>query len=349
MTSTSDFSDLRGATLRLDQVGAVDRLARDALAGGLDPVAGLRRLEAAIAAPPRFGLALRVLGHVVLTLGFGLVLSPTLQALPWYALLGLVVGLLRTIGLRLPTVSVALPVVAAALVTWLVFRYVGPAVGEDPSRLLTPALVSLLPGAVLTVATIELASDQVVAGASRLVYGIAQLLLLAFGVLAGATIAGAVPDSPVEPEQVGWWAPLAGVLLVGVGHLLFSSAPRGALPWLLLGLYTAYGAQAAGGLLLGPQLSGFVGGLVVVPMAQLMARAPHGPPALVTMLPAFWLLVPGALGFAGISGLAGDDPAGAAEVVQTLVALFAIALGVLVGTSLTSDLRRVRRTWARVH
>lgn len=88
-----------------------------------------------------------------------------------------------------------------------------------------------------------------------------------------------------------------------------------------------------------------MGGLVVVPVAQLIARAPGGPPAMVTTLPAFWLLVPGALGFAGVSGLAADDPAGAAQVVQTLISLFAIALGVLIGTGFTRNVRGARRSW----
>ena len=61
------------------------------------------------------------------------------------------------------------------------------------------------------------------------------------------------------------------------------------------------------------------------------------------LLPAFWLLVPGALGLRGISQLAVG--LGATDVVATAISLFAVALGVLVGTSLTRDVQAVGRTW----
>ena len=62
-------------------------------------------------------------------------------------------------------------------------------------------------------------------GASRLVWGMSQLLLLAFGVFAGLNLAG-YPE-PSGAAQAGAWAPWVGVALVGIGYLLFSSAPPG--------------------------------------------------------------------------------------------------------------------------
>lgn len=41
-------------------------------------------------------------------------------------------------------------------------------------------------------------------------------------------------DSPTN--QLGWWAPWVGVLLLmGTGNYLYFSAPGGSLGWLLLG------------------------------------------------------------------------------------------------------------------
>jgi hypothetical protein len=45
-------------------------------------------------------------------------------------------------------------------------------------------------------------------------------------------VPGLFVDSPTN--QLGWWAPWVGVLLVGIGNYLYFSAPGGSLGWLLL-------------------------------------------------------------------------------------------------------------------
>jgi uncharacterized membrane protein YjjP (DUF1212 family) len=338
-----DLVSAPARTLRLDQIAAVEELLRSLRTASITAREGLDRLQAILRSPPRFGVLSTVLGHTVLCLGFGLVLNPDVAALPAYLGLGAFVGALRLLAVRWPTLSTALPVVAAFLVSLLSIGVVAPWVGDDPLRLLTPPLVSFLPGATLTLATMELARDQIVAGASRLIWGISQLLLLVFGVLMAFTLVSApVLDSA---RQLGPWAPWVGVLLVGVGYRVFASAPPGSLAFLWITLLAAYAAQAFGAFVLTPTLSGFVGGLVMVPLTQLLSRLRWSPPTAVLQLPAFWLLVPGALGFRGVSQLVGG--VGAQELVNAAISLFAIALGVLVGTSLTRDLLAVRRSWGR--
>ena len=53
--------------------------------------------------------------------------------------------------------------------------------------------------------------------------------------------------------------------------------------------------------------SGFVGALAMTPVAYVVATRPTGPPATVTFLPAFWLLVPGALGLIGVTEIATEN------------------------------------------
>ena len=60
-----------------------------------------------------------LIGQMILAVGFGLLLNPDLLGLPFYAALGLFVGVLRLIAGRWGTLSVALPVMAAFLVTVL--------------------------------------------------------------------------------------------------------------------------------------------------------------------------------------------------------------------------------------
>ena len=62
--------------------------------------------------------------------------------------------------------------------------------------------------------------------------------------------------------------------------------------------------------------------------------------ALVSFTPAFWLLVPGALGLVGVADVLGGDSAAGASLVATLATMVAIALGVLAGSSLSNRMRR---------
>jgi len=338
----TDVAAATGSGLTLDQIGAISTLVRRLRTTDVPLAEAREELRAIRARPPRFGPFVTILGHGLLTVGFGLVLNPSAHLLPVYLALGMVVGALRWLGSRWPTLGTALPVVAAFLVTVLAIEVVEPWLGDEPLSVLVPPLVSFLPGAVLTVAAIELTGNQIVAGASRLVYGVAQLLLLVFGVVAGAAVAGHLGAATAQPT-LGWWAPWLGVLVVGVGQMFFASTPRGSLPWVWLVLLGAYAAQLLGALAAEP-LAGFVGALAVPPLAALVERTRRGPPAVVTTLPAFWLLVPGALSLLGLSDLVSGGEDAAQELANAAIAVFGIALGTLVGNAVTRDASRVTRT-----
>jgi hypothetical protein len=57
-------------------------------------------------------------------------------------------------------------------------------------RLTIPPLVTFIPGALLTMATVDLAMGETVTGASRFVAGMLQLTLLAIGIVIGAELVG---------------------------------------------------------------------------------------------------------------------------------------------------------------
>jgi len=322
-----------GDGLRLDQAGEIERLIERASADRTPPAQVVAELDRIRASRPRFGPATRILGHVILTVGFGLLLNPVPAAVGVYAVLGAVVGVVVVFGSLLSQLRLVLPVLVPFGLTILSTTVLAPWIGQDPIQLVAPALVSFLPGLALTLAAVELASSQMVAGASRMVYASAQLGLLVFGVFAAITIVGVHP-SAVHPPQLGWWAPWAGVVLTALGYTLFSVAPRGAFLWILAALAIAYGAQLVGAILTGAQLSGFFGAVVVIPLVRLMRRLPGAPPAAVMLMCAYWLLVPGALGFIGVSQALEGDGSALTILGQTLVSIAAIALGMVVGVSL---------------
>ncbi|MDJ1131553.1 threonine/serine ThrE exporter family protein [Streptomyces iconiensis] len=326
-----DFAPVGGPDMRLDQVQAVDALVARMRATALpfDEVRGA--LEGERALPVRFSPYATVFGYVLLTVGLGALQHATLAALAGYAVLGLVVGVLRLLAKRFPVLQTALPVVAAALVTVLALRWSGPLLHEPAARLFVPPLIAFLPGSALTMGSVEVATGAVLSGVSRLAGGLNVLLLLAFGILIGTDV---VPERPLGgpvPEALGAWAPWCGVLLLGCGFMLHHSAPRGALLWLLGALLVERAVQVAGSVALSNALGVFAAGAMLPLIASWIGRR-SGTPDQVIFLPCFWLLVPGSTGLRGFSELlVSHDPSSLTILVNTVITVIAIALGVLVG------------------
>ncbi len=331
------LADCQAQTLRLDQMADVYALGDEALEGLIDPKEGLQRLAAIRRQKARFGNWGIALGHAILSTGLAIVLMPTAINLAAAAVLGLVVGLIKLVNTGRSVLSVPLPVVTAAAVSALVFVAIHHGLPIDPLNVLIPPLVTFLPGGMLTLGMVELAYGDMVSGASRLISGFVQLVLLAFGLGIGAALAGYFPEDLVQStgHYVSIpWAPWAGVLVFGLGVYLHFSGPRNSLQWLLLVLFLAFAAQRMAVGLFGSEISGFFGTLVATPIAYLIEMKFRGPPAAVTFLPSFWLLVPGALGLLSVTRMMSDRAAGIDGMITVVFVITSVALGTLVGASI---------------
>jgi uncharacterized membrane protein YjjP (DUF1212 family) len=166
-------------TLRLDQIADVYALGAAAQRGEVAPREGLERLTAILRKTARFGPTGVVVGHTILTVGLAIVLMPALMNLAAAAVLGALVGALKVFNRDRPVLAVPLPVVAAGMVSALVFLAVKRGLPVDPLHVLVPPLVAFLPGGTLTLGMVELAYGDMVSGSSRLITGFVQLVLLA--------------------------------------------------------------------------------------------------------------------------------------------------------------------------
>ena len=342
---TTSVFDANQKPLRLDQVDAIERLIHRAVAEMTPPGDVAAEIGEIARTPPRFGFWASLLGHVLLTVGFGLVLSPTLPALPLYAASGLLVGLLVLLGSRVSTLALVLPVVAAFAVTVGSGLVAPEMASQSMLSLVTPAIASLLPGLTLTIATVELTNGQIIAGASRLLYGFATLALLAFGLYLGIVVTGISHPHTSSGDRLGAWAPWAGIVLVAVGYYLYSVAPKGSLLWILFALSIAYAGQLLGHMLLGATLSGLVGALIAVPTIYLVSHIARAPQPAVMLTCAYWMMVPGTLGFIGLSETVVGASGGGGALLQTIGGVFAIAIGMVIGTGISRDTGDIARAW----
>ncbi|SFB04596.1 Uncharacterized membrane protein YjjP, DUF1212 family [Nocardioides alpinus] len=324
-----------GDSLRLDQVGAVFAVVDDAEAALIGPQAGLAALVAAGARPAPYAPWLRLAGYPLLAAGLILIVRGT-----WWEMLTAVVlatgaGTLQLHRSEVPAAyRVFLPVATAFGCSLSVFLLIRAGADIGVFAPLLAVLVTFLPGAQLTTAVIELATGQMVAGVGRLAHGLMTLTLLAIGIVTASQLVGVPAHSLPEPSLDGFGvlSPWLGVLVFGAGVVLTSSVELPMARWVVSILLVAYAGQVVGGTLLGEDLSAFTGALVMTPLAMLVAELPTGPPTLVTFMPAFWLLVPGAAGLAGVAKYLGDQRAdGVTSLLAAGGSMLGIAFGVLLG------------------
>ncbi len=328
--------------LLFSQIDEVQRTVDAARTGVLDPRSTVERIDRIRAMTPPYGRVVRVVGYAFLSGALSVLLGASWTGVSLAAGLGLITGAALLVSERLPRRYGALITVAIAFfVALVVFLLLRGGLGSGILSALLAPLVVLLPGALLTTAVLELSTGQMISGAGRLAAGGMQLVLLGAGIVTAGALVG-VPDFDFseQPELLGPIAPWIAVAVFGIAISVHRCAPPRSLPWILLVLYVAYSAQVLGDLALGGVLSAFVGALVVTPITALVARRPSGPAALVSFTPAFWLLVPGALGLVGVADVLGGDAAATASLVATLSTMVAIALGVLAGSSLSNRWQR---------
>jgi len=331
--------------LRFDQTFPLAALVKQAERGQITPHDGLAELDRIDAMKPRFAAWAIVVGYALQSAAFALILQPNPTALLAATGLGFLVGVIGVFARRSEPLTQLLPVVAAFLVALCAFlggRWLH--LGEGSLRALAPALVMFLPGTAITLAVIELSTRDVIAGSARLVAGAMRLAQLAFGILIAAQVVGLTADelSVATVDRFGPWAPWLGCAIYAVGLFLYHGPPTRFMGWMLLILYVSYSGQLLANAALGSYASGFGGGLALTLCALVVAQRPNTPSAATLLLPGFWLLVPGSLGFIGVTELIGNNSSGAVAV--TLISMISIALGIQAGLLLWGVYRQLRTT-----
>lgn len=334
--------------LRLDQAADVRRIRYELLTGVVDRDGALSQLAALPGRPPRYPTWLQHIGSVAVAVGIALILQPGRANVLAAALCAVLVIGLGWGSERSRLLRTLLPTVAAFAVACIVFSAAQAGLLDGPLRTVLPPLAALLPGALIVNGMSELAAGHMQAGSSRLIYGMVQLGLFALGLVAAVALLDVGPAqlANLRIDDLGWWAPPAGLALIGVGICLMEGVVLRLLPWVLLVLTLAGAAQGVGHHLGPPALGSFFGAIAASMGAMLVEALRPQLPRLMVFLPAFWLLVPGSLGLLGATQLV-VDPGQALEVGMGMaVIICAIALGLLVGTTAAGSLGGVvRQLW----
>ena len=329
--------------LPLNQVSEIYELIYRAEAAEISPTEGKKCLRKILSEKHQFGPIGILIGYVLFSMGIGMLLQPTPEQLVVSGVLGAIVGFLLILSQGRTRFLLILPVIAALIVSSL-FLY-GTKVGllTGSVAMLLPALAYFLPGATLTTGMFELAYGEIISGASRVIYGTAILFLILFGVLVGIQITGIPPQNLFVANSMnglGWWAPYLGVIIFAVGMYLFMSIRNKDMPWVILILYIAFFGQQLGNHFVGGFFGAFSGSLLMAISGTIIERRDHKTPSFVSIMPAFWILVPGSLGFISLATFVSQNYfAAITDAIVVAMTIVAISLGLLLGAVITEPLK----------
>lgn len=328
----------------LHQVSALKRLLNTLDDEQLSAGEATRRLARVDRMPDLYRPRWRLLGLVLFSVGFGISVQSTWQEVVASAVLGLCVGILVLATDNRPRFTLVAPFVASILVSVLVLIAFGHGwIDGGPIQLIVPALFYFIPGDALASAMLELAAGRITAGASRLVYSLAVLVMLGFGAFIATVLVHLDPNSLFDVNVPGNLGPLlvwSGWVIFAVGVLLtFSMAPAD-FPWALgLVLLTA-GVLELASAAFGEPAATFVGAAVMTVVAFMLGRLRTLPPPFVLYLGAFYVLTPGSHGLRGIeSWIGGNEVQGVTSFADMIGLLAAIGLGMLVGATIAQPHR----------
>jgi uncharacterized membrane protein YjjP (DUF1212 family)/uncharacterized membrane protein YjjB (DUF3815 family) len=335
----SDFSAQRATSLLLNQISAFGELVEQVKSKRILPAEASQQVDRIFALQPRFNSAAIVLGYVISIVGLTMRFRVDTIAIWITAAAGLIVALLILLFRRWPRFNLLLPVIAAIIVSTIIFEMTDRGIVYGSANLIIPPLVTFLPGAILTTGMIDLASMNLISGSSRLMYGVATLFLLFIGIAVGLNISDlpSVMVTTFEASVFPWWAPVLGTLLFGVGTFIRLSGSNRDLFWMLLVLYIAMLGQILGEYFGNPYFGAFLGATFMALSSEMIGRSPKRTPALVSQMLAFWFLVPGARGLLSVTSILSEDFQSALiGLGEMTILITAIALGVFLGTLIIS-------------
>jgi uncharacterized membrane protein YjjP (DUF1212 family) len=269
------------------------------------------------------GMAARFFGGGLLEMGLALVL-------------GLVTGLLAVLAGRSVTVDRIFEFLVAAVVTFLAAGFATSVVPVASGIVIVASLVVLLPGLSLTLALNELGTGHLVSGTARFSGAMMTFLKIGIGVGVGRKLAEFLPGAIAEatPQVLPWWTLWVALLVTPPALGVLFRARLREMSWIVLGTTVAYWGSRLGVAQLGPLLGAVTGACLAGLTANLFARWRRRP-AVVLIVPALILLVPGSIGYNSLSLLMRSDVVSG---VDTAVTTMLVAVSLVAGLLLSNVL-----------
>jgi uncharacterized membrane protein YjjP (DUF1212 family) len=295
---------VHGFSIDLHRLQGLDRLANEVARGERSPAQGLVILDRILAEPPCFGPWLSWLSFILASGSAAVFFGGGAPEIVFGAVGGGALGLVSQVAER-RQVNPRLIEFFGAFIVALVIALLVPLVGPvDVDAAVLGGVIVLVPGFTIAIGVSELVTQHMTAGVSRLGAATVTAMMLGFGVVFGLRLGEQLVGSFSPVEAVGLdmglrWL-LVPVVVLSISVLF--RAPVRQWGWILLVAALGFGAYELASQWLRPELSVFLGALVLGCGSNLHARLRDVPSA-ITRLPGLLFLVPGSLSFLGITEL----------------------------------------------
>jgi uncharacterized membrane protein YjjP (DUF1212 family) len=327
--------------VNLARLCSADEIADQVADGSLEPRRGMAQLQALGRPLSRPALGATVVGYGLAAGSIAVLFHTSWQDAVVAGVIGVLIGGIVVAGYGRPRLSVAGDAIAALVATFIATMVSAWLVPLALKLVVLSALIVLVPGMSLTTAVRELTSQHLASGVARFAGAAATILKLTFGTIAAAQICavlGMVPAAHSLPSLPPWTQWPALVVAAIAFAMLFQAARRD-YPLVLSAVVVAYLVTYWSGNALGAPFGVFVGGLVLSAGSNLYARMLHRPGALIRE-PGILLLVPGSVGFRGVSDLLNNQIASGIHITVLLVTmLISLVAGLLFGDLLVAPRR----------
>ena len=328
-----------GRLSRLDEVGDL------VINGSMTMDEGIRQIKDIDQSPDhKFSLLLRILFFVIASTGFGGFMVFEWHDLAAVSILALGASTFLEIDNRFKKFTQIREFILAAVVSFFAYTLfiIWPEI--QVSRVILSSLIVLIPGLSITIALSEIATNNWLAGTSRLMGAAAELLKMTFGVVIGSLAAKHLYHLP--PEHIlasgEFLLPEPMILLFCsfAFSYMFANLLRDYI-WVAAGAFLAYYSAKFGNIVFGQELGVFWGGAVLAAFSNGFARFMQRP-ALTVLIPGLIPMVPGSIGFRSLTSMYHQDVMGAMTATFNLV-IVAVALvaGLTIGNMVVHPRRSI--------
>jgi uncharacterized membrane protein YjjP (DUF1212 family) len=301
---------------------------------------GQSLIEDIIDQNPRYGEWIVTFSYALIAATIALFINGSWIDCLFSGVFGLVVGFFSE-GVKKERIDSIFEGVVAFLVSIGVYLVAHFKMNVSPQIVILSSLIYLIPGLTLTMAVAELASQNLTSGTARLMGAIMVLLKISFGIYIASSIARYFgwDISMNSPEMVSDWIKYIALFFAACGLILaFQARPNDGI-WIVVACYISFFASQMLLDQLGKPASSFIAGGIVGALSNVYARWLKRP-AMIFLLPAILLLVPGSVGYQSLNFMFADNPVeGLRSAFNTLTIAVALVSGVYFGNVLVRPKR----------
>lgn len=326
--------------VNLGKLTDLDQVSREVIENRISYEEGYQKLEDILNAKEPFGKRIQLCYFLFSAVGFMVLFGGTWSDLIAAMLVGSLMGvmsILKPIGLA-GQLFEAIVAVVAALASGLLAK-VFPEL--NVGVIIISSLIIFMPGIFITIAIAEIATNNLVSGTARMMGGVMILLKLTFGVFIGGRIATWFHFPPLDITLGGipsWVIYIALPVTAFLGIINFRANRADWKYVTMAGIY-GYLCSKLGAYYLGPELGMFFGGTCVGAMSNIFARLKDKPSSIIQW-PGIVLLVPGSVGYRGMTSLFERDVLGGLDTAFTMITLaMALVVGIFFGNILVKPRR----------